>query len=90
MTISFDLPTDLEQQLRLSLGDLGQAAKEALAIRGYTERKFGASTVRRLLGFETRWEAESWLSEHGIAKNYSVTDFRADCDTLRSLTSEKL
>jgi predicted HTH domain antitoxin len=68
---------------------LGQAAKEALAVQGYSQRKFGISTFRRLLGFETRWEAEKWLSERGIAKNYSVADFKADCETLRSLTAEK-
>ncbi len=88
MTISFDLPTDVEQQLRLVLGDIGQAAKEALAIHGYNQRKFGASTVRRLLGLETKWEAEKWLAERGIIRNYSVEDFRADRKTLRSLTTE--
>lgn len=87
MTISFELPNDLQNELQLAFGDLGQAAKEALAVRGYTERKYGLSTLRRLLGLETRWDVERWLTEHHIERNYSSEDLQADIETLRSLRS---
>ncbi len=85
MTVSFELPNDLQQELQLAFGDLGQAAKEALAVRGYSERKFGVSTLRRLLGLETRWDVEKWLADHQIVRNYSAEDLQADLDTLQSL-----
>lgn len=85
MTISFELPNDLQAELQLAFGDLGQAAKEALAVRGYVERKYGLSTLRRLLGLETRWDVEQWLIDHQIVRNYSPEDLQADIETLRSL-----
>lgn len=85
MTVSFELPNDLQNELQLAFGDLGQAAKEALAIRGYTERKYDLSTLRRLLGLKTRWDVEKWLADHQIIRNYSAEDLQADIETLHSL-----
>jgi len=89
MTISFDVPFEVEQQLRVVLGDPGQAAKEALAVQGYQQRKFGISTVRRLLNFETQWKTEQWLANQGIPQNYDAADLKADCLTLDSLLDGK-
>ncbi|MDZ4658104.1 MAG: UPF0175 family protein [Bythopirellula sp.] len=85
MTVSFELPNDLQHELQAAFGDLGQAAKEALAVRGYSERKYGLSTLRRLLGLETRWDVEKWMADHQIVRNYSVEDLESDIETLRSL-----
>jgi hypothetical protein len=71
MAVSFDLPSDVEQELAASF-DLGQAAKEAFVVEGYRQRRFGIATVRRLLGLETRWQAEEWLSHHKVPMNYSA------------------
>jgi predicted HTH domain antitoxin len=89
MTISFDVPLEVEQQLRVVLGDPGQAAKEALAVQGYQQRKFGISTVRRLLNLQTSWEAEQWLAKQGIPQNYNTADLEADSQTLKSLLDGK-
>ncbi len=85
MTISFEIPSDLLQELQLAFGDLGRAAKEALAVRGYIERKYGLATLRRLLGLETCWDVEKWLTEHEVVRNYSLEDLESDIKTLRSL-----
>jgi hypothetical protein len=85
MTISFELPSDLQNELQLAFGDLGQAAKEALAVRGYTDRKYGLSTLRRLLELETRWDVEKWMADHQVVRNYSVEDLESDIEMLRSL-----
>ena len=34
--------------------------------------------MRRLLGLETRWDAEAWLAERGIPLNYDLEDLEAD------------
>jgi len=85
MAISFNLPSDVEKNLAARLGDLGQAAKEAFVIEGYRSGRFGISIVRRLLGFETRWEAEQWLSGHDVPINYTPEDLEADRQTLNRL-----
>ena len=89
MAISFNLPSDLEENLAARLGDLGQAAKEAFIIEGYRSGRFGTSMVRRLLGLETRWEAEQWLSGHDVPINYTPEDLQADRRTLNRLLGDK-
>jgi hypothetical protein len=41
--------------------------------------------VRRLLGLESRWDAEEWLGKRGIHLNYTIEDLRADRETLDRL-----
>lgn len=89
MAISFEVPADVESELASRLGDLGQAAKEAFVIEGYRSRKFGISTVRRLLALQTRWEAEQWLYQRGVPLNYSTQDLEADRQTLDRLFDER-
>ncbi len=89
MLISFDLPADVEPQLAASFEDLGRAAKEAFVIEGYRQRKFGISTVRRALGFETRGEAEQWLAQRNVPMNYTPEDLEDDRQTLSRLFGDK-
>lgn len=89
MAISFSLPSDVEENLAARLGDLGQAAKEAFVIEGYRRGRFGISVVRRLLGLETRWEAQQWLSRHDVAINYTPEDLEADRQTLNRLLGDE-
>lgn len=89
MLVSFNLPADVEQQLAASFGDLGRAAKESLVIEGYRQRKFGIATVRRALGFETRWEAEQWLAQRKVPMNYTPEDLEADRQTLNRLFGDE-
>jgi hypothetical protein len=89
MPISFDLPPDVQSLLASQFDDLSQAAKEAFAIEGYRTRKFGLTTVRRILGFETRWDAEKWLTEHDVPMNYTCDDLEADRETLDRVLDEQ-
>jgi hypothetical protein len=89
MAISFDLPPDVQSLLTEQFDDLSQAAKEAFAIEGYRTRKFGVSTVRRILGFETRSDAEQWLAKHDVAMNYTREDLEADRRTLDGVLGEQ-
>jgi predicted HTH domain antitoxin len=82
MAISIELPPDIESLLTTQYSDLAQAAKEALTVEAYRSGKFGISTVRRILGFETRWEAEQWLADRHVPINYGPEDLEADRRTL--------
>jgi predicted HTH domain antitoxin len=83
LTITLNIPDGTEKVLREAWGSyLDRAALEALAIEGYRSRKFGISTVRRMLGFETRWEAQEWLGRRGVCWNYTAEDLDADRKTL--------
>lgn len=82
MSISFELPAEIETDLRRQVGDLNQAAKEAFIVENYRTGLLSIGDVADLLGFQTRYEAEQWLGRRGVHLNYSVEDLEADRETL--------
>jgi hypothetical protein len=89
MTLILELPDDKADELREAFGpQLDRAALEALIIEGYRTRKFGEGVVRRLLGLESRWDAQEWLSKRGIPSNYSIEDIQADRRTLDNVLGQ--
>lgn len=90
MAISFDLPSDIELQLRHEVPNLEQAAKEEFVIASYRDGKLSIGQVARVLGFETRFHAEEWLGQRGVTMNYSLDDLQADRETLSKLFGDNL
>ncbi len=89
MIITLHLPEDAEETIRRAWGDqIDRATLEALVIDGYRTGKLGISQVRRLLGLESRWDAQKWLGERGIPLNYSLEDFETDQRNLTKLLGE--
>ena len=88
MSITFTIPESIEQELAQQLGDLGQAAKEALIIESYRTGKLSIGQVANVLGFETRFQAEEWLGKRGVTWNCSLDELQADRKTLRTLFGE--
>lgn len=84
MTVSFDLPTEIEHELRSLFGDLGKAAKDALLIDAYRQGQISIGRIAETLGME-RIQAHQWLAGHNVPINYSVEDFEADRSTLNKL-----
>ena len=70
MQITVQLPDDLAQR-----PDPAREALEAFAIEGYRSGALSAYQTRMLLGFETRYELDGFLKEHGVwERAYSVED----------------
>ena len=89
MSITVELPRDIEERLRTEWnGNLPRKVLEAVAIEAYREKKIGTAQVRRLLGFEDRWETIRFLSEHGVYPNYDEEDFYKDMRNLAELDSK--
>lgn len=89
MVTLFDIPPHVEEELQNVFGlDLKRAALEALVIEGYRSNKLGLDQVRRVLGFDSRWQAETWLGERGVYWNYSFEDLQKDRETLRQIFSK--
>ncbi|NLY01114.1 MAG: UPF0175 family protein [Rhodopirellula sp.] len=90
MSITLNLPASAEQAFRQAWGDeIDRKGLEALAIEGYREGKLSLGKLAELLGFPTTHDADRWLADRGVALNYSVEDFRADCRTLGCLNSAR-
>ena len=76
MQVTVQLPDDLAQQ-----ADAARTALEAFAIEGYRSGALSAYQTRLLLGFETRYELDGLLKEHGVwERAYSVEDLEKDSE----------
>jgi predicted HTH domain antitoxin len=87
MAVTFQLEGALEEQLRRDLGDLGQAAREALLIEAYRKGKLSIGRLARTLGMGVL-DADQWLATRGVPLNYGWGEFEADLKTLRELRGE--
>lgn len=82
MSVTLELDEATESLLREAFGDnLSQAAREALAAEGYRTGKLGEAQVRRLLGFDNRWDTEAWLAKNNLVM-YTLEDLEEDRKTL--------
>ncbi len=74
MQITVQLPDDLAQR-----PNPAREVLEAFAIKGYRSGALSAYQPRVLLGFETRYELDGFLKEHGVSdRAYSVEDMEKD------------
>jgi hypothetical protein len=85
VTITLELPEDIARQLSTAWRDLSRAAMEGLALEAYRARKLNSDQMRRLLGFETRFELDGFLKQHGVWLEYSVDDLGRDRETHKRL-----
>src|SRR5687768_4497871 len=65
MAVTFQLPTDLEDELRGQLRDLDAVAKEALLVSLYRQGKLSHASLAKALGLD-RVGAEDVLRKHGV------------------------
>ena len=85
MEVAIHLPDDIARHLQEQWGnDMPRHILESLALECYRARMLGESQLRRLLGFETRFEVHSFLKEHEVPF-YTLDDLEHDRNTLRQL-----
>jgi predicted HTH domain antitoxin len=82
MKVTIDIPDAMQQPLQEQLGlNLGQAAKEAMAILLYREEKLSIGQVAELLGLSV-YQAEGFMKERRIEAPYSLDDYDQDSQSL--------
>lgn len=82
MTVSFEVPADIAGLIAVESTTLERVALEALAAEGYRCGSISESEVRRLLGFESRFDVHAWLKHRGIPYRYSEADLEDDLAVL--------
>lgn len=85
MRVTLDLPDDISAALEGRWRDIPRQALEALAVEGYRTDALSESQVRRLLGFESRFQVHALLKEHRIPLRYTETDIEHDLTAQREL-----
>ena len=88
MQITLELPEDIVQELRSKWKDLPRAALESLALEAYRAHALTAAQLRRLLGFETCMQVDSFLKDHEVY-DFTAADFEQDRETLRQLRARE-
>jgi hypothetical protein len=66
MQVTVEIPDDVARILAPQGQDPARATLEAVAIEGYRSGALTAYQVRRLLGFETRYELDGFLKTHNV------------------------
>ena len=85
MAVSFQLPTDLERQLREVLLDLDKVAKEAALVELYRQGRLSHHELATALGLG-RLELDGVLKEHGVTEDsITVEEFDEQVASLRRL-----
>jgi hypothetical protein len=86
MEVSIHIPDDIAADIRKVNGqDIARHILEAYVIQAYQQRELGTAQLRRLLGFETRYEFEDFLAAHDVPRNYTLADLEHDRETARIL-----
>ena len=85
MAVTFQLPADLEQDLRRGLRDLDAEAKEALLVSLYRRRRLSHAALARALGLD-RFETEDLLRRHNVTEDLgTVEEYLSEAAALAEL-----
>jgi hypothetical protein len=82
MSVTFDLPGDLEQNLRRELGDLDRAAKEAAMIELYRQHRLTHHELATALDL-SRFAVDALLKSHGVTYDMSLDEIQRESASLR-------
>jgi len=85
MDVTMHIPDDLAGPLNAAAGDLSRRALEGLALEEFKSGHLTKAQLRRLLGFETRYELDGFLKARGILMSVTVEDVDRDVQTLQRL-----
>jgi len=82
MAISFELPRELESQLRAEFDNLDDTAKEAMGVELFRQGKLTHAQLASLLDL-SRYETDGVLKRHGAFYDLSLDDVLRDAQVSR-------
>jgi hypothetical protein len=85
MQLQLEIPDDVLKSLSRGEDEGQRAALEAVALEGYRSRRLSEYQIKRMLGFEHRFDVHAFLKKNNTPLNYSVEDFEDDMRTLDAL-----
>ncbi|MGC8643006.1 MAG: UPF0175 family protein [Isosphaeraceae bacterium] len=82
MTITFEIPGEIEQELRTAGADLNQTAKESLLVELYRQKQITHYQISKALGL-SRYEVDGLLKRYDVPLELSIEEFSAEAASLR-------
>jgi len=84
MNLVLPIPDDVAEHLG-EAGEVARRALEAFGIAEYQAERLTEAELRRMLGFETRYELDGFLKERGVFLAYTMEDLQRERETLDRL-----
>jgi Uncharacterised protein family (UPF0175) len=84
MEITVRIPDDIAKRLGTAQ-ELERRTLEALALEEFKLGHLTKMELRRLLGFETRYELDGFLKAHEVYEPYTLEDFEREQKDLKEL-----
>jgi hypothetical protein len=78
VNVTLVIPDDVAERLAAGGNDLSRLALEALVLEEYKRGRLTRPEVRRLLGFETRTELDTFFKAHDTFGTYTAADLEQD------------
>lgn len=88
MTLSLTIPDALTSTLDRAQAALPQVLLDGFAVEAYRQGMLSAAEVRVLMGHESRWETEDFLSSHDAWPGTTVADTEEDGRSLNALLGQ--
>ncbi len=85
MNVILPIPDDLAASLSADGSDLSRRALEAFGLEEFRAGRLTLPQLRRLLGFETRYELDGFLKAHGEYLDYTIEDLDRDVAEIEQL-----
>jgi hypothetical protein len=85
MKLTVQIPDDLARSMGAAGGDLSRRALEAPALEEFKSGHITRPELRRLLGFETRYELDGFLKAHEVYEAYTMEDLERELEGLKRL-----
>ncbi|NOT47256.1 MAG: UPF0175 family protein [Acidobacteria bacterium] len=83
MSVQVEIPNSI---FHLPADDLSRQVLETVALEGFKTGQLSAYQIRKMLGYETRFEVYEFLASHGVAwVNYSVEDLELERKAFKEL-----
>jgi predicted HTH domain antitoxin len=87
MTIAFEIPHDIERELRSDGLDLNREAKEAYLVNLYRQERITHCQLGEALGL-SRYETDGLLKHYKISPNVTAEELRAQAAVLKDARPE--
>ena len=85
MQLTIDFPADISEVLEGRWGNVSRHALETLAVEACRTGILSESQVKRLLGFENRFQVHDLLQRYQVPFRYSESDLEDDLVAHREL-----
>lgn len=74
LQINMHVPEEIARSFGEDTTSVERAALEGLALEGVRSGRLSRGQIRRLLGFEARYELDGFLKAHGLAAQESLEE----------------